>query len=47
MQTAIAEPSGHIDTKEFETTIDLAVKAGLKEVSRPDIASSRAVLLVK
>jgi ubiquinone/menaquinone biosynthesis C-methylase UbiE len=43
----IAEPRGHVKAEAFERTVQLAAEAGLAEESRPSVAMSRAVVLVR
>jgi ubiquinone/menaquinone biosynthesis C-methylase UbiE len=41
----LVEPRGHVSPAEFESSLALAQKAGMHEVSRPRLAFSRAALL--
>jgi ubiquinone/menaquinone biosynthesis C-methylase UbiE len=41
----LVEPRGHVDAEAFAHTVGLAAVAGLRPVSRPHVAFSRAVLL--
>jgi len=42
-----AEPSGHVNARDFEKTVAAAQQAGLTIVERPEIRRSRAVLLAR
>ena len=41
----LVEPRGHVGAEAFSRTVDHAVAAGLRPLSRPGVAFSRAVLL--
>ena len=41
----LVEPKGHVAPDAFEKTVELAVAAGMKAVSRPSIRFSRAVVM--
>lgn len=41
----LAEPKGHVSRKDFESTVGLAIEAGLTVSDRPAISRSRAALL--
>jgi SAM-dependent methyltransferase len=43
----LAEPTGHVKAGEFDAELSAAARAGLVEVERPRIGSSRAALLRK
>jgi ubiquinone/menaquinone biosynthesis C-methylase UbiE len=44
-QLLISEPSGHVGTAEFESTVQIAQAAGFQPVDRPEMRRSRTVLL--
>jgi ubiquinone/menaquinone biosynthesis C-methylase UbiE len=41
----LVEPNGHVSADAFERTVELAVAAGMKSISRRRVAFSRGVLL--
>ena len=43
----VAEPKGHVSTRDFKTTISIAEKIGFNVIENPQIGRSRAVLLEK
>ncbi|GBE34079.1 protein-L-isoaspartate O-methyltransferase [bacterium BMS3Bbin06] len=42
-----AEPKGHVPSKKFERSVDIAVEEGFKIIARPRIFRSKAVLFKK
>jgi len=46
-RTLVAEPSGHVTAKDFEQTLALCEKAGLRVVGRPQFWRSHAAILVR
>jgi ubiquinone/menaquinone biosynthesis C-methylase UbiE len=46
-QLLISEPSGHVGTTEFESTVQIAKKAGFEPAGWPEIRRSRTILLRK
>ena len=46
-QLLLAEPSGHVNEKEFESELQNAMQAGFIVAERPEIAHSHAALLTK
>lgn len=46
-QLLFAEPVGHVGAERFADEIAFAVKAGLHEMSRPDVPKNQAVLFSK
>ena len=42
-----AEPAGHVDAALFDMEVNLALAAGLQEVSRPEVRKNRAALFSK
>lgn len=42
-----AEPAGHVDAPHFAEEVEFARRVGFEEVSRPEVAKNRAVLLFK
>lgn len=41
------EPAGHVNAAHFEAEVEFARRAGLEEVSRPEVPKNRAVLFSK